>query len=51
MGVCVHLHAWAHASVHAGMYACAGCHTGVFAVWSSTIIQHVLLHQIKFGPC
>ena len=35
-----------HASMHAYMYACAWFHTCVFAVWSSTIIQHVIMYYI-----
>ena len=40
MNVCV------RASMHACIYACAGFHTGVFAVWSSTIIQLVIMYYI-----
>ena len=41
MHICVCVHKCVGASMHAGMYACAVFHTGVLAVWSSTIIQHV----------
>ena len=44
ISVCVHT--CVRASMHAGMYACAWFHTGVFAVCSSTIIQHVIMYYI-----
>ena len=46
MCICVCVHTCVRASMHAGMYACAWFHTGVFAVWSSSIIQHVIMYYI-----
>ena len=46
MCVSVCVHTCVLASMHACMYACAWFHTGVFAVWSSTIIQLVIMYYI-----
>ena len=44
--MCIYVCVCIRVAMHACMYACAGFHTGVFTVWSSTIIQHVIMYYI-----
>ena len=44
--VCASMRACIRTCVHACMYVCVGLHLGVFAVWSSTIIQHLIMYYI-----